>query len=84
MRLKFQAATVACHTELSNISQKLLQQYFAKSPFEKSISVYPQNLWITLWMNHVDAALMWRGIRIFVTLPIFYYAIIVFKNNDIS
>jgi hypothetical protein len=35
MRLKFQAATVACHTEMSNISQGLLQQYFANLPFDK-------------------------------------------------
>jgi hypothetical protein len=32
-------ATVACHTELSNFSQDLLKLYFAKLPFENSISV---------------------------------------------
>jgi len=72
MCLNNQAATVACRTELSNISQRLLQQYLANLVFEKGISFYPQNLWITLWMIPVDATLKWRRIRNFLTLPIFY------------
>jgi hypothetical protein len=71
MCLNYQAATVACRTELSNLSQDLLQHYFAKLPFEKSISVYSQNLWVTLWMTPVDSPLTWRGAWSFVTLPIF-------------
>ncbi|MDP1996663.1 MAG: hypothetical protein Q8J90_05660, partial [Gallionella sp.] len=55
-----EGATVACHTELSNIYQGLLQQSFANLPFEKSISVYPQNLWITLWMIISSCPLTWR------------------------
>src|SRR5450759_3064454 len=58
MCLNYQAATLACRTELSNLSQDLLQHYFAKLPFEKSISVYSQNLWITLWMTLGDLSLI--------------------------
>ena len=76
-----EGATVACHTELSNISQGLLQQNFANLPFEKSISVYPQNLWITLWVISNSYPLTWRCIRVFLTLPIFCIAIISIKNN---
>jgi hypothetical protein len=71
MCLNNQAATVACRTELSNISQKMLQQHFAKLSLVIGISTYPQNLWITLWTDYVEAALKWRSIRIIVTLPIF-------------
>jgi len=66
-----EGATVTCRTELSNISQGLLQLNFANLPFEKSIFVYPQNLWITLWMIASDNLLTWRCIRTFLTLPIF-------------
>jgi len=71
----FETATVACHTELSNISQVLLQLYFANPPLEKSISVYPQNLWITLWMNRMFGTLKYREIRVSLILPIFCMAI---------
>ena len=67
-----EGATVACHTELSNLSQDSLKQYFAKLPFEKTILVYSQILWITLWTVLRDSALKWRGIRDFIILPIFY------------
>jgi hypothetical protein len=73
----FEVATVACRTELSNLSQDLHQHYFAKLPFEKSISVYSQNLWVTLWMTLGDSPLTWRGTRDFVTLPIFCNSTIV-------
>jgi hypothetical protein len=72
MCLNYQGATVACQVELSNLSKELLQQYFAKLPFEKSIFVYPQNLWITLWADQLIRYSMWRGVRDFVSLPIFY------------
>jgi hypothetical protein len=71
MCLNYQAATVTCRTQLSKISQVLSQHSCAKLPFEKSISVYSQNLWITLWMNAGGKALKWRAIRLFVALPIF-------------
>ena len=35
--------------------------------FEKGIFVYPQNLWITLWMVSGNSCITWREIRIFVT-----------------
>jgi len=34
MCLNYQGATVACHTELSNLSQELLQQYLANLPLD--------------------------------------------------
>jgi hypothetical protein len=46
---------------LSNHSQDLLHHSWAKLPFEKSISVYSQNLWVTLWMSLSDSPLTWRG-----------------------
>ena len=67
----FEAATVACRSELSNISHDLLQLYFANPPFEKGIFVYPQNLWITLWMTLGDGRLTRRNVRVFLALPIF-------------
>ena len=76
-----EAATVACHTRLSNHSQDLLEGYLAKLPFEKKIFDYSQNLWITLWMLSRDRAGMWRGARRFVSLPIFYKLYIVNKNK---
>jgi hypothetical protein len=69
---------------LSKISQVFLEQYFANMPFEKSIFVYPQNLWITLWMALLYGALIWRGVRGFVTLLIFYNVSIAIKNNELS
>jgi hypothetical protein len=71
MCLNYQAATVACRNDLSNLSQVLLQHSFANVPFEKSISVYSQKLWITLWMMLRDGSLTWRGARSFITLPNF-------------
>jgi hypothetical protein len=35
MCLNYQGATVACHIELSNLSQELLQQYLANLPLDK-------------------------------------------------
>jgi hypothetical protein len=84
MCLNYQGATVACRTQLSNLSQDLLQHYFAKVPFEKSISVYSQKLWITLWMTLRDSPLTWRGARDFVTLPIFCDLVISSKNNKLT
>jgi hypothetical protein len=46
MCLNYQGATVACRIDLSNLSKDLLQHYFVKLPFEKSISV--------LFTNPVD------------------------------
>ncbi|OFZ66537.1 MAG: hypothetical protein A2V79_03865 [Betaproteobacteria bacterium RBG_16_56_24] len=77
-------ATVACHIQLSNLSQDSLKHCFANLPFEKSIFVYSQNLWTTLLMVLHDSALMWRGIRDFVTLPIFYETVIIIKNKWLS
>jgi hypothetical protein len=71
MCLNKQVATVACRKDLSNLSQDLLQHSFANVPFEKSISVYSQKLWITLWMTRGHNPLTWRGAKDFVTLPIF-------------
>jgi len=68
---------------LSNISQVLLEEYFANLPFEKGISVYSQNLWITLWMIPRESALMRRGVKVFVILPIFCDAPISFKNKGL-
>ena len=62
------------HPVEQDFSEFFLNEYFANLPFEKSIFVYPQNLWITLWMTFRNSALMWRGIRNLVTLPIFYNA----------
>jgi hypothetical protein len=83
MCLNYQAATVACHHRLSNISHVLCEEILANSPFEKGISVYPQNLWITLWMNRGGVALKWRGLSVFVTLPIFCVLNIPFLNNEL-
>ena len=79
-----EVATVACHVELSNLSHESLQQYFAKLPFEKSILVYAQNLWTTLWIVLRDGTLTWRNVRDFVTLPIFYKTVIIIKNKELS
>ncbi|OGT10088.1 MAG: hypothetical protein A3J49_09735 [Gallionellales bacterium RIFCSPHIGHO2_02_FULL_57_16] len=80
----YEVATVACHTELSNLSQDLLKLYFANTPFEKSIFVYSQNLWTTLWMVLRDSTLKWRGIWVLVAPLIFYMAIIAIKNSLLS
>jgi hypothetical protein len=66
-----EGATVACHNELSNLSQDLLQHSFANAPFEKSISVYPQKLWITLLIASSNSRLTRCGEKDFVTLLIF-------------
>jgi hypothetical protein len=79
-----EVATVACCSQLSNISHESLQQYFAKLPFEKSISVYSQNLWISLWINPVDGTLKWRGVWILLTPLIFCMAIMSLKNNVLT
>jgi hypothetical protein len=71
MCLNYQGATVACRIKLSNLSQDLLQHCFVKLPFEKSISVYSQILWITLWMVPRNSPLTSRGARDFIKLPIF-------------
>jgi len=65
------AATLAHRAELNNVSKSCASIFLLNWPFEKSIFAYPQNLWITLWMDYVIAALKWRNIRIVVTLPIF-------------
>jgi hypothetical protein len=84
MCLNYQGATVACDSRLSNISHLLREEFLANSPFEKGISVYPQNLWITLWMNRGGLALKWRGLSVFVTLPIFCRLKIPLLNNKLS
>jgi hypothetical protein len=79
-----EAATVACRIQLSNLSQDLLQHYFVKLPFEKSIFVYSQILWITLWMTLGNSPLTWRGARDFITLPIFCNYLMLIKNNRLT
>jgi len=78
----FEGATLACCSQLSNISHELLQQQFAKLPFEKSILFYSQKLWISLWMIHLDSPLKWRGVKVFVIPLNFYIATISIKNNE--
>ena len=53
----------------------------ANPSFEKSIYSYSQNLWITLWGILGYNPITWRGIRLFVTLPIFCIVIIMLINN---
>ncbi|HEY0665197.1 MAG TPA: hypothetical protein VGD24_03945 [Gallionella sp.] len=68
---------------MSNISHVPSEDILAKLPFEKGISVYSQNLWITLWVIRGGVGLKRRGLSVFVTLLIFCLTAKLFANNDL-